>query len=514
MKQLVRFRRVHTRAGASETVTLHARRARISRSTICECVESWSPERFTLFGGPSSASTQEAHFTVTGDTLVLASRRRRACSEVRATALAAAASRRSVVALRAPARRAAAITHATAIRSTSTTSTTSSSSTTGISYRSGADPVIVVRAASITCSRRSAGGYWRSRDLDALDASSRRRAGRSRTSSRRRRSRCATRCICMQSTFEPRPILHLDGTRDRAARVLQSAAARRCRARCTNGALAAVAERTRCRPGRGIPQLFHDPDSDRWYPLLGLVERVSDLRHRAGQERSGSRTRATPQPLFVAASGAARVGAIRPRPWRHDPSVRRRLVDDEARRKATICSTRAPGTEYNVYANGTYVGDSAARPVHVRAVQSGGVQAGRVRARARGTATPSRTCTATAGTPARRGSASNWNFERRIVMFPAGFDADGADVRRHALRRLPALAADEDGGSERRAVHRLDAALVPEAGDARSSALDSFPARNVTDENPRTFWVARRARRRRVDHDRSRDASTTCARSR
>ena len=36
--------------------------------------------------------------------------------------------------------------------------------------------------------------------------------------------------------------------------------------------------------------------------------------------------------------------------------------------------------------------------------------------------------------------AVNLNFERRIAMFPAGFDHE-ADVRQHALRRLSALSA-------------------------------------------------------------------------
>ena len=71
VKQLVRFRRVHLRAGASETVTfsLGAQDLAFYDLRLRRVVE---PGTFTLYAGTSSASTQEAHFTVTGDTLVLA----------------------------------------------------------------------------------------------------------------------------------------------------------------------------------------------------------------------------------------------------------------------------------------------------------------------------------------------------------------------------------------------------------------------------------------------------------
>ncbi|HEV7704323.1 MAG TPA: fibronectin type III-like domain-contianing protein, partial [Gemmatimonadaceae bacterium] len=71
VKQLVRFRRVHLAKGASETVTftLGAQDLALYDLRLRRVVE---PGTFTLFAGTSSASTQEAHFTVTGDTLVLA----------------------------------------------------------------------------------------------------------------------------------------------------------------------------------------------------------------------------------------------------------------------------------------------------------------------------------------------------------------------------------------------------------------------------------------------------------
>jgi len=84
----------------------------------------------------------------------------------------------------------------------------------------------------------------------------------------------------------------------------------------------------------------------------------------------------------------------------------------------------------------------------------------------------------------------NWNFERRVVMFPAGFDKDGLMYVNTRFgdfpQRLPS------GKWENR--DELFAGWMLLSYHKRctsSSAQDSFPPANVTDENPRTFWVAR-----------------------
>jgi xylan 1,4-beta-xylosidase len=86
--------------------------------------------------------------------------------------------------------------------------------------------------------------------------------------------------------------------------------------------------------------------------------------------------------------------------------------------------------------------------------------------------------------------AFNWNFERRIVMYPAGFDRDGmmfADTRFGDLpHRAPTKKwqrPDELFTGWMLLSYRKPASA--------SSVRDSFPASNVTDENPRTIWVAR-----------------------
>ncbi|HEY2896805.1 MAG TPA: glycoside hydrolase family 3 N-terminal domain-containing protein [Gemmatimonadaceae bacterium] len=70
VKQLVRFQRVHLRAGTTQAVsfTLGARDLSFYDLQMRRVVE---PGSFTLFAGTSSADTREAHFIVTGDTLVL-----------------------------------------------------------------------------------------------------------------------------------------------------------------------------------------------------------------------------------------------------------------------------------------------------------------------------------------------------------------------------------------------------------------------------------------------------------
>jgi hypothetical protein len=85
--------------------------------------------------------------------------------------------------------------------------------------------------------------------------------------------------------------------------------------------------------------------------------------------------------------------------------------------------------------------------------------------------------------------AVNWNFERRIGLHPAGFDADGqmyADTRfgdfPHWLPTKSWRSSDELFTGWMLLSYRKTATA--------SSARDSFPASRVTDENPRTFWVA------------------------
>jgi len=70
VKQLVRFQRVHIRAGATDTVTFRLRPEDLAFYDLRmrRVVE---PGAFTLYAGTNSLDTKKAHFVVTGDTLVL-----------------------------------------------------------------------------------------------------------------------------------------------------------------------------------------------------------------------------------------------------------------------------------------------------------------------------------------------------------------------------------------------------------------------------------------------------------
>jgi hypothetical protein len=97
------------------------------------------------------------------------------------------------------------------------------------------------------------------------------------------------------------------------------------------------------------------------------------------------------------------MGAIRPGSSRlDDKAVHRRRVDDEAPR-TVLPPVRRTGTEYNVYSTGVYtandpLGPFTYAPYNPVAYKPGGLF------KAPDTATHSRTCTATGGTRARRGS--------------------------------------------------------------------------------------------------------------
>jgi hypothetical protein len=148
----------------------------------------------------------------------------------------------------------------------------------------------------------------------------------------------------------------------------------------------------------------------------------------------------------------------------------------------------APGTEYNVYATGVYVADDpfgpfTYAPYNPVAYKPGGF----VHGAGHGNTFQDRFGNWwNTGTP---WVAVNWNFERRIAMFPAGFDADGqmfastrfGDFPQYLPTRKWTRPEELFTGwmllSYRKAV-------------TGSSARDRFAPSNVVDEDPRTFWVA------------------------
>lgn len=148
----------------------------------------------------------------------------------------------------------------------------------------------------------------------------------------------------------------------------------------------------------------------------------------------------------------------------------------------------APGTEFNVYANGTYVGDHPLGPFNYApynpvSYKPGGFVNG---------AGHGNTFQDNYGNYWNTGTpwiAVNWNFERRIAMFPAGFDKDGDMFSNTRFGDFPHHLATKKWTSMDDLFTGWMLLSYKKSATA-SSALSGHDANLLTDENPRTFWVA------------------------
>jgi hypothetical protein len=360
----------------------------------------------------------------------------------------------------------------------------------GISYRSGADPVIVVHKGEYYLFSTIADGYWHSRDLGAW---------RHVTPTRWPLLDVVAPAVLsvrdtvylLPSTTSPIPILMLTEpatgkvefynrrlpwlpmARDREASVL--------------------ARPDSVQPGPWDPQFFHDAGTERWfmywnssnaYPLAGIeLDKSKQLAYKDG---------ATPKWLFglePEKHGWERFGQD------HRDSTIKPFIEGAWMTRhggRYYLQYGAPGTEYNVYATGTYLSDAPLGPFTYAPYNPVGYKPGGfVTGAGHGnTFQDVHGNWWNTGTP---WVAVNWNFERRIGLFPAGFDADGqmwvntrfADFP-HWLPTKRTTTRDE--------LFTGWMLLSYKRPVTTSSARDSFPADNVADENPRTFWVAREKR--------------------
>ncbi len=148
----------------------------------------------------------------------------------------------------------------------------------------------------------------------------------------------------------------------------------------------------------------------------------------------------------------------------------------------------APGTEYNAYANGVYVSDSPLgtftyadyNPI---AYKPGGFVEG---------AGHGSTFADTYGNYWNTGTpwiGYNWTFERRIDLMPAKFYADGQMAVSSRFADFPQYMPTgkfDDPDS----LFTGWMLLSYRKSATASSTMGEFAANRVTDENPRTFWVA------------------------
>ena len=150
----------------------------------------------------------------------------------------------------------------------------------------------------------------------------------------------------------------------------------------------------------------------------------------------------------------------------------------------------APGTEFNAYATGVYVGDSPLGPFHYAAYNPVGYKPGGF---VQGAGHGSTFQDAygnwwNTGTP---WLGYNWTFERRIAMFPAAFSADGQMSVSTRFGDFPHY-MPQGPNADPESLFTGWMLLSYRKRATASSTQGEFAAAHVTDENPRTFWVAAR----------------------
>ncbi|PTX21255.1 F5/8 type C domain-containing protein [Pontibacter mucosus] len=146
----------------------------------------------------------------------------------------------------------------------------------------------------------------------------------------------------------------------------------------------------------------------------------------------------------------------------------------------------APGTEFNVYGDGVYIGDSPLGPFTYApnnpvSYKPGGYMNG---------AGHGSTVVGPAGEYWHFGSASvsvNMNWERRINMFHTTFDKDGLMHVDTYFGDYPHFGPSVPGKMGQFAGWMLLSYKKPVKA---SSTLESFKPENMLDESTKTFWVA------------------------
>jgi xylan 1,4-beta-xylosidase len=148
----------------------------------------------------------------------------------------------------------------------------------------------------------------------------------------------------------------------------------------------------------------------------------------------------------------------------------------------------APGSEFNAYANGTYVSNSPLgpftyAPYNPVAYRPGGFAQGV----GHGSTFEDRY-----GNWWNSGTSwigYNWGMERRIAMYPAKFYADGQMTASSRFGDFPHYAPTTKIDDPESLFTGWMLLSYKKAASA-SSTMGEFTADRVTDENPRTFWVA------------------------
>lgn len=359
----------------------------------------------------------------------------------------------------------------------------------GISYRTGADPVIVRHKGAYYLFQTLADGYWRSTNLvdwsfitpsrwenDSFVAPAAWSDGE--------------RLYLMPSMMEPGAIYVSDapetGKLDYFVRRMP---------RLPGQVRPGEEEKMKpgeIPPGPWDPALFLDDDG-KWYlywnssnvfPLYGLEIEFKDGRliykgpakemfklhpdqhgwERFGQDHSGGLPNGTPIKPFMEGAWMTKVAGT------------------------YYLQYGAPGTEYNAYANGTYTSKSPLGPWEYApwnpvAYKPGGFVEG---AGHGSTFEDNHGNWWNTGTP---WLGHNWTFERRINMFPTRFEADGQMWSSARFGDFPHW-APEGKVDDIESLFTGWMLLSYRKQLIASSTLGEYDASRAADENPRTFWVA------------------------
>lgn len=149
----------------------------------------------------------------------------------------------------------------------------------------------------------------------------------------------------------------------------------------------------------------------------------------------------------------------------------------------------APGTQFNVYGDGVYVGKSPLGPFQYAAhnpfcYKPGGFATG---------AGHGSTVCGPGGIYWHFGTihlSINYKFERRLCMFPTFFDEDGVMYSDTYFGDYPHYSPDQVSRQTTSGGFRGWMLLSYGKPVKASSQLESYPVENVMDENLKTFWVA------------------------
>ena len=337
-----------------------------------------------------------------------------------------------------------------------------------ISYRSGADPVIVLHQNKYYLFVTISGGYWTSDNLVNWKYIE--------PSRWPMEDICAPAALSVrdtlylfQSTFEQRPIFYT--TQPETGKL-----------NFYNRWLPALPKNV----GPWDPALFYDEELNKWFmywgssnvfPLYGSeLDKSKNLVYKGdylpmlrlhpdkhGWERFGYDHRDTFKPYMEGAWMTKYKGKY-------------------------YLQYGAPGTEYNVYANGTYISNQPLGPFEYAnynpiSYKPGGFVTG---AGHGNTFQDKHGNWWNTGTP---WIAVNWNFERRMAMFPGGFDKDDNMHFNTRFGDFPHYIPDRNV-TDQTSLFTGWMLLSYKKPVVTTSHKPNYTGSLLTDENPRTFWVA------------------------